>query len=115
MTIGACFLPGTQHVDTEFRELVKESEAAKKVKRPWRALLRRSNRPHFFTAVFLPMLQQLTNINVVMFYQPILFKTLGMGSHASLLSSTLSGLINVVATLVSIAVVDSFGRRVLFL
>lgn len=115
MTIGACFLPGTQHVDTEFRELVKESEAAKKVKRPWRALLLRSNRPHFFTAVFLPMLQQLTNINVVMFYQPILFKTLGMGQPRFPPLLHLEQPHQRRRHPVSIAVVDRFGGPVLFL
>ncbi|RZR97422.1 hypothetical protein BHM03_00026611 [Ensete ventricosum] len=58
---------------------------------------------------------QLTGINVVMFYAPVLFKTLGFGNDASLMSAVISGLVNVIATFVSIITVDKVGRRVLFL
>ncbi|KAF3773457.1 hypothetical protein EJ110_NYTH47953 [Nymphaea thermarum] len=50
-----------------------------------------------------------------MFYAPVLFKTLGFGDDASLMSAVISGLVNVIATFVSIATVDKFGRRALFL
>ncbi|KAI5412755.1 hypothetical protein KIW84_057400 [Lathyrus oleraceus] len=55
------------------------------------------------------------SINVIMFYAPVLFKTLGFGNDASLMSSVITGGVNVVATLVSIFTVDKFGRKILFL
>ncbi|CAI0416340.1 unnamed protein product [Linum tenue] len=61
------------------------------------------------------MITQVTGINVVMFYAPVLFKTLGLGQSASLMSSLITGFFNVVATFVSIYVADRFGRRSLFL
>jgi hypothetical protein len=50
-----------------------------------------------------------------MFYAPVLFKILGFGDDASLMSAVISGGVNVVATLVSVFTVDKFGRRILFL
>lgn len=63
----------------------------------------------------IPFFQQLTGINVINFYAPVLFKTLGFGDEASLMSAVITGLVNVVATVVSLAAVDRFGRRALFL
>ncbi|THU57010.1 hypothetical protein C4D60_Mb11t23240 [Musa balbisiana] len=53
--------------------------------------------------------------NVIMFYAPVLFKTIGFGSEASLASAVISGIVNVFATFVSITTVDKLGRRALFL
>ena len=66
-------------------------------------------------ATLIPFFQQLTGINVIMFYAPVLFNTIGFGDDASLMSSVITGLVNVVATLVSIYGVDKWGRRFLFL
>jgi hypothetical protein len=50
-----------------------------------------------------------------MFYAPVLFKTIGFGGTASLMSSVISGGVNMLATFVSIATVDRLGRRKLLL
>lgn len=138
MTVGAIFLPdtpnsliergqkekaremlqkirGTPSVDTEFSDLVEASEASKLVEHPWKQILERKYRPQLVITCLIPFFQQLTGINVIMFYAPVLFKTLGFGDDASLMSAVVTGLVNVLATIVSILVVDRFGRRVLFL
>jgi hypothetical protein len=47
-----------------------------------------------------------------MFYVPVLFKTLGFGGSASLMSAFITGVVNHVATLVSVFMVDSdLARR----
>ncbi|KAJ7524441.1 hypothetical protein O6H91_17G005500 [Diphasiastrum complanatum] len=66
-------------------------------------------------ATLIPFLQQLTGINAIMFYAPVLLKSIGFGGNASLYSAVIIGAVNVVATLVSIFTVDKWGRRVLFL
>ncbi|XP_022743382.1 sugar transport protein 11-like [Durio zibethinus] len=106
---------GTQHVDAEFQDLVDASEAAKKVDHPWSNILKPRYRPQLVLCILIPFFQQLTGINVIMFYAPVLFKTLGFGDDASLMSAVISGTVNVVATVVSIYSVDRFGRRILFL
>jgi hypothetical protein len=106
---------GTDDVDAEYRDLAAASEASSAVERPWRDILRRRYRPQLVMAVAIPVLQQLTGINVIMFYAPVLFKTLGFGGSASLMSAVITGVVNLVATLVSVFTVDRLGRRVLFL
>lgn len=106
---------GVEDVEDEFSDLVAASEASKKVEHPWRNLLERKYRPHLTMAIAIPFFQQLTGINVIMFYAPVLFKTIGFKDNASLMSAVITGGVNVVATLVSIYGVDRWGRRFLFL
>ncbi|KAL3627632.1 Transcription factor stp1 [Castilleja foliolosa] len=106
---------GVHDVDREFNDLVAASEESRKIEHPWRNLLRRKYRPHLTMAIAIPFFQQLTGINVIMFYAPVLFKTIGFGSDSSLISAVVTGSVNVLATLVSIYGVDRWGRRFLFL
>ncbi|KAM0048759.1 putative sugar transport protein STP/MST-like, plant [Helianthus debilis subsp. tardiflorus] len=106
---------GIDNVDEEFYDLIMASEASKKIKHPWRNLLQRKYRPQLTMAILIPFFQQLTGINVIMFYAPVLFKTIGFKGHASLVSAVVTGTVNVIATCVSICGVDKWGRRFLFL
>ncbi|GFQ02311.1 sugar carrier protein c [Phtheirospermum japonicum] len=106
---------GVSDVDEEFKDLVAASEESMKVEHPWRNLLQRKYRPHLTMAIAIPFFQQLTGINVIMFYAPVLFKTIGFGSDAALMSAVITGGVNVLATVVSIYGVDKWGRRFLFL
>ncbi|XP_062208463.1 sugar transport protein MST8-like [Phragmites australis] len=76
---------GTEDVGLEFDDLVAASEATKAIENPWSTLLERRYRPQLAMAFLIPTLQQLTGINVVMFYAPVLFKTIGFGGTASLI------------------------------
>ncbi|KAI9080523.1 hypothetical protein K1719_037489 [Acacia pycnantha] len=106
---------GIENVDHELQDLINASEGAKQVEHPWRNILKSKYRPQITFCSLIPFFQQLTGINVIMFYAPVLFKTLGFGAQASLMSAVITGLVNVIATLVSIFSVDKFGRRILFL
>ncbi|KAI3468800.1 hypothetical protein Pfo_025463 [Paulownia fortunei] len=106
---------GIDDVEEEFNDLVAASTASKKIKHPWANLLRRKYRPHLTMVLAIPFFQQLTGMNVFMFYAPVLFRTIGFGNNASLMSAVISGGVNCLATLVSIFSVDRFGRRGLFI
>ncbi|VFQ79662.1 unnamed protein product [Cuscuta campestris] len=107
---------GTSKVDAEFSDLMTASRAAQAVKQPYRNLLRRRNRPQLVIAALgIPAFQQLTGMNSILFYAPVIFQSLGFGSGASLVSSTVTSGALVLATLVSMALVDRFGRRAFFL
>ncbi|KAG5241647.1 sugar transport protein [Salix suchowensis] len=106
---------GTSNVDEEFQDLVDASTAAKQVEHPWKNFTGRKYRPQLIICTFIPFFQQLTGINVIMFYAPVLFKTLGFGDDASLMSAVITGVVNVVATMVSVYSVDKLGRKALFL
>ncbi|KAG6692499.1 hypothetical protein I3842_10G117500 [Carya illinoinensis] len=106
---------GVDDVEEEFSDFVADCEASKLVEHPWRNLLQRKYRPHLSMAILIPFFQQLTGINVIMFYAPVLFNTIGFGSDTSLMSAVFTGGVNVAATIVSIYGVDKWGRRFLFL
>ncbi|PRQ37086.1 putative major facilitator, sugar transporter, major facilitator superfamily [Rosa chinensis] len=106
---------GTDNVNDEFQDLVDATEAAHKVENQWGNIMQPRYRPQLIICVLIPFFQQLTGINVIMFYAPVLFKTLGFGDEASLMSAVITGGVNVVCTAVSMAVVDKFGRKALFL
>lgn len=106
---------GVEKVDAEFNEIKEACEVAKTVRHPFRELMKRPSRPPLIIGVFIQIFQQLTGINAIMFYAPVLFQTVGFKNDASLLSSVITGLVNVFSTLVSIFSVDKFGRRKLLL
>ncbi|OEL14617.1 Sugar transport protein 10 [Dichanthelium oligosanthes] len=105
---------GTDDIEDEYSDLVAASEVPGAVRGPWLGILERRYRPQLALAVLVPFFQQLTGINVIMFYAPVLFKTIGLGGDASLMSAVITGLVNIIATFVSIATVDRLGRRKLF-
>ncbi|XVF67283.1 hypothetical protein PTKIN_Ptkin10aG0108400 [Pterospermum kingtungense] len=106
-------LRGTANVEREFQDIVDASEATKKRHNPWENILQRRYRPQLVLCVLIPFFQQLTGVNVVTFYAPVLFKNLGFGEEASITSASITGGVNFIATILSIYYVDSSGRRTL--
>jgi SP family xylose:H+ symportor-like MFS transporter len=65
--------------------------------------------------IALAILQQITGINVFMYYAPEIFKQLGSGTDTALLQTVVIGACNVAFTLVAIRTVDRIGRRPLMI
>lgn len=108
-------LRGVSAVDDEFNDLIAASEASKLVEHPWVNIAQRKYRPQLVMAICIPMFQQLTGMNMIVFYAPVLFKTIGFGAQASLMSALITGVVNALSTFVSIFTVDKLGRRTLYL
>ncbi|KAM1301410.1 hypothetical protein EV1_012535 [Malus domestica] len=106
---------GTENVEAEFSEILEASRAAKEIKHPFKNLLKRKNRPPLVIAIAMQIFQQFTGMNAILFYAPILFATMGFGNNASLYAAVILGAVNVLATIVSIFLVDKVGRRMLLL
>lgn len=107
---------GTKKVDAEFDDLIDASNEARAIKHPFKNLLKRKNRPQLVIgALGIPAFQQLTGMNSILFYAPVMFQSLGFGSDAALYSSTITSGALVVATFISMLLVDKFGRRAFFL
>ena len=81
----------------------------------WRILGTRRYLPQMVISVLVPFFQQFTGINAIMFYVPILFRSLGSGAESALLNTVIIGAVNVVATMVAIFSVDRLGRRFWFI
>nr|CAD91336.1 monosaccharide transporter [Glycine max] len=107
---------GTENVEAEFEDLKEASEEAQAVKSPFRTLLKRKYRPQLIIgALGIPAFQQLTGNNSILFYAPVIFQSLGFGANASLFSSFITNGALLVATVISMFLVDKYGRRKFFL
>lgn len=61
--------------------------------------------------VLLSVFQQFVGINVVLYYAPEIFKTMGSDTDSALLQTIIVGIINLSFTVVAIKTVDKFGRK----
>lgn len=65
--------------------------------------------------VLLSAFQQFVGINVVLYYAPEIFKTMGAETDAALLQQIIVGAVNLSFTVLAILTVDRFGRRPLMI
>ena len=65
--------------------------------------------------IVLAVLQQVTGINVFLYYAPEIFKELGSGVNTALLQTVVVGGVNLAFTLIAIAIIDKIGRRPLLI
>jgi MFS family permease len=103
---------GTDNVDVEFEDIVEAVRISSSVKNPWRTITRRRYWPQLVISILVPIFQQLTGINAIMFYAPQLFQAAGHSAESALLSTVITGAVNVGSTFVAIILVDRVGRRV---
>ncbi|KAK4431674.1 Hexose carrier protein HEX6 [Sesamum alatum] len=105
---------GTDDVQAELDDLIEASYASKAIQHPFKNLMQRKYRPQLVMAVAIPFFQQITGINVISFYAPLLFLTIGSGENASLMSAIVMGLIGSSFVFLALFLVDRVGRRPLF-
>ncbi len=74
-------------------------------------LLKPGLRRAFLIGAVLAVLQQVTGMNVFMYYAPEIFKQLGSGTDIALLQTISIGGMNLLFTLVALRIVDRFGRK----
>jgi SP family arabinose:H+ symporter-like MFS transporter len=78
-------------------------------------LFRPALRPALIVAVGLSVFGQLTGVNIVVYYGPIVLGAAGYPSASALQWQVVLGIINLIFTLVAIWKVDSWGRRPLLI
>ena len=78
---------------------------------PFTDLFSPSMRLVLMIGITVAVLQQITGINSVFFYAPMIFEQSGIGTDASFLQAILVGLTNLAFTIVAIALIDKLGRR----
>lgn len=61
--------------------------------------------------VVVAILQQITGINSVFFYAPMIFEQSGIGTDASFVQAILVGLVNLVFTVLAMLFIDKLGRK----
>ena len=65
--------------------------------------------------VLLSVFQQFVGINVVLYYAPEIFKSMGSGTDVALLQTIIVGSVNLIFTVLAIMTVDRFGRKPLMI
>lgn len=61
--------------------------------------------------ILLAVFQQITGINVVMYYAPDIFKSAGFSNDSALLQTALMGMVNLTFAVISMFFVDKVGRK----
>ncbi|MDR3713289.1 MAG: sugar porter family MFS transporter [Puia sp.] len=67
--------------------------------------------PVLLIGILVAVFQQVTGINSILYYAPVIFKETGLDNASSLLQTIGIGLVNVVSTFIAIGLVDKLGRR----
>ncbi|GEL02357.1 sugar porter family MFS transporter [Swaminathania salitolerans] len=105
----AALRPSRNAAEAEIREI----EGSLDHKQRGLAMFREN--PNFRRSVMLgiglQIVQQLTGINVVMYYAPRIFEVAGFGQDGQMWGTAVVGLVNMLATFIAISFVDRWGRR----
>ena len=103
---------GPQFASTEFQAI---SETVAKEARGQLRLFAPEMRFVLFLGVTLAVLQQVTGINVFLYYAPEILKQVGSLSDVALLETVVIGAVNLTFTLIAIWTVDRLGRKPLMI
>ncbi|MEH0110508.1 sugar porter family MFS transporter [Tersicoccus sp. MR15.9] len=71
--------------------------------------------PIVWTGILLAAFQQFVGINVIFYYSTSLWSSVGFNESFSFTASVITSVINVLVTIIAIALVDRIGRRLLLL
>jgi MFS transporter, SP family, galactose:H+ symporter len=105
----------TSDVDAELKE-IEQSFARSQEHGNWRDLLSPSLRPALMVGIGLAIFQQITGINTVIYYAPLIIQSAGVSSASGAILATAGiGVVNVLMTIVSMWLIDRIGRRPLLL
>ncbi|HEX5789148.1 MAG TPA: sugar porter family MFS transporter [Woeseiaceae bacterium] len=91
--------------------LASIAEQARRADTPLSELFAPSMRLVLTIGVVMAVLQQITGINAVFFYAPMIFEQSGIGTDAAFMQAALVGLTNLVFTVLAILLIDRVGRR----
>ena len=103
---------GEEHADWELRQI---REAMQWEEGSAAELLKPGIRIAVLIGIILAILQQVSGINVIMYYGPEVFEKTGIQHNSALLWQSLVGSVNMIFTMVAILTVDKLGRRPLLM
>lgn len=107
---------GEQGGETELQNIQNSiSDEANKPKSTLKDVFAPVMRNVMFIGITVAILQQITGINSVFFYANKIFEQSGIGTDAAFTQALFVGIINLVFTLIAMAVIDRLGRRPLLI
>jgi MFS transporter, SP family, arabinose:H+ symporter len=72
-------------------------------------------RPILIIGVFLAVFSQITGINSIMYYAPVIFQSIGTGASSAVTQTALIGGCNLIFTFLAIILIDKLGRKPLLI
>jgi SP family galactose:H+ symporter-like MFS transporter len=106
---------GTSNIEVEIKEIEHTLKEAGE-RGHLAALLDPSLRPALVAGIGFAIFQQVTGINTVIYYAPIIIQTAGISSASGAILATAGiGVVNVIMTIVAMRLLDRIGRRPLLL
>jgi sugar porter (SP) family MFS transporter len=104
-----------KEIEKELLAIKKSIEKEKKTG-VWKDLFSRKSLPCLILGIALFFFQQVSGINVVIYYAPTIFNSMQLGSTSTTLLATVGvGTLNVLMTLVAMRWVEKWGRRPLLI
>jgi len=94
---------------------IEASIAEEKDSGSFREVFSPSMRPVLLIGVFLCVFSQITGINSIMYYAPVIFQSIGAGAGNAVFQTAFIGGGNLIFTFVAIALVDRLGRKPLLI
>lgn len=103
---------GAEEAKLQLKSISQSIKAStQKEKTSLKELFKPSMKLVLLIGIVIAVTQQITGINSVFFYAPMIFEQTGIGTDASFSQAILVGLINLVFTLFAIWLVDRIGRK----
>jgi SP family arabinose:H+ symporter-like MFS transporter len=81
----------------------------------YREVFSKKMRRILWIGILLAVFQQVTGINAIMYYAPMIFKGLGNGIDSALIQTAIIGAVLFLFTLVAIRLIDRWGRKPLMI
>ncbi len=106
---------GEKYAEAEVHTILQTLNVEHGAHTGFRELMTPAIRPILFVGIALAVLQQWSGINVIFNYGEEVFRAAGYGVSSILFTIVITGVVNLVFTIVAIVTVDRFGRRFLML
>ncbi|MEN0038104.1 MAG: sugar porter family MFS transporter [Cellvibrio sp.] len=87
----------------------------KSLRNELRQLFAKPMRRILWIAMALALFQQLSGINSVLYYAPMVFESSGVGRDNAFLQTIILGLVFVITTLIAMVLIDKIGRKLLLI
>ncbi len=100
-----------EKAQAELDKIKAAMETPEEEKTPFRELFQKSMKLVLTIGIVIGVLQQITGINSVFFYAPMIFEQSGIGTDASFSQAIYVGIINLVFTIIAISLIDKLGRK----
>jgi SP family arabinose:H+ symporter-like MFS transporter len=104
---------GTETANVEMRAV--EESIANEQKGSYREVFSKKIRPLVWMGIIVAVFSQVTGINSIMYYAPMIFAKTGVGVDSALMQTVAVGGVNLIFTFVAIKYIDKFGRKPLLI